>query len=72
VKNVFHHGVLKEEYMEIPLGFKTYNGRKKISLLKKVLYGLKQSPRTQFGRFTKTIVSLIHKQSKAKEIIPNS
>jgi len=31
--------------MEIPAGFKTHSGRNAACLLKKTLYGLKQSPR---------------------------
>jgi len=53
VKNVFLHGNLEEVYMEIPPRFETHGERNKVYLLKKDLYGLQQSPRAWFERFTK-------------------
>nr|GFA93557.1 putative ribonuclease H-like domain-containing protein [Tanacetum cinerariifolium] len=53
VKNAFQHGELKEEvYMEAPPGFSEHFKPRKACQLKKSLYGLKQSPRAWFGRFT--------------------
>jgi len=53
VKNAFLNGELEEEvYMEAPPGFGK-NGN--ICKLKKSLYGLKQSQRTWFERFTKAV-----------------
>ena len=49
-------------YLEILPEFETDSGRNNISLIKKILYGLKQSPRVWFGRFTKAITSLEYKQ----------
>lgn len=64
VKNAFLHGDLEEEvYMEPPLGFDGKYGPDKICRLKKTLYGLKQSLRAWFGRFTEAIMQFGYKQS---------
>ena len=64
VKNAFLHGDLDEEiYMNIPLGFKGNTGNK-VCKLKKTFYGLKQSPRTWFGRFAKVMKESGYKQSQ--------
>lgn len=56
VKNAFLNGDLEEEvYMEIPPGFETSENANKVCKLKKSLYGLKQSPRAWFDRFTKVV-----------------
>nr|GEW19255.1 hypothetical protein [Tanacetum cinerariifolium] len=52
VKNAFLHGELKEVYMEAPPGFSEHFKPREACRLKKSLYGLKQSPRAWFGRFT--------------------
>lgn len=55
VKNAFLNGELVEEvYMDGPPGLETEFGGK-VCNLKKSLYGLKQSPRAWFDRFTKAI-----------------
>ncbi|RVW74376.1 Retrovirus-related Pol polyprotein from transposon TNT 1-94 [Vitis vinifera] len=56
VKNAFFNGELDEEvYMDLPSGFDGgYEGRK-VCRLKKSLYGMKQSPRAWFDRFTKPV-----------------
>ena len=41
--------------MEIPLGFERNNDFKKVCKLRKALYGLKESTRARFDRFTKVI-----------------
>ena len=65
VKNAFLHGSLEEEvYMEIPPGYGVVNEGNKVCRLKKVLYGLKQSPCSWFGRFTQVMVSLRYRQSQ--------
>ena len=54
VKNAFLNGELHEKvYMDVPPGVETHNG--KVCHLKKSLYGLKQSPRAWFDRFTKAM-----------------
>ena len=52
VKNAFRHGDLKEEvYMDIPPGYMS-SSPGIVYRLQWVLYGLKQSPRAWFGRFS--------------------
>src|SRR4051812_8852119 len=65
VKNAFLHGDLTEEiYMELPPGSNdSHERRQKVCRLKKSLYGLKQSPRAWFGRFTKSMTTFGYKQS---------
>ena len=57
VKNAFLHGDLHEEvYMEQPPGFVAQGESGHVCRLKKSLYGLKQSPRAWFGRFTEVVL----------------
>ncbi|GJU84678.1 putative ribonuclease H-like domain-containing protein [Tanacetum coccineum] len=64
--NDFLHGELKEEiYMEAPRGFTESFGEREVCLLKKSLYGLKQSPRAWFGRFTLAMKHYVFKQSNS-------
>ncbi|KAF5781204.1 putative RNA-directed DNA polymerase [Helianthus annuus] len=66
VKNAFLHGELKEEvYMEAPHGFTVNFGEREVCRLKKSLYGLKQSPRAWFGRFTLAMKNYGFKQSNS-------
>ncbi|RVW74918.1 Retrovirus-related Pol polyprotein from transposon TNT 1-94 [Vitis vinifera] len=54
VKNAFLNGDLEEEvYMDIPAGLETTSNFNKVCRLRKSLYGLKQSPKAWFERFTK-------------------
>lgn len=56
VKNAFLNGDLKEEvYMDIPPGFEDESTSNKVCKLRKSLYGLKQSPRAWFDRFTNVL-----------------
>jgi Reverse transcriptase (RNA-dependent DNA polymerase) len=64
VKNIFLHGDIKEEvYMEIPPGFPNERLKGKVCRLKRSLYGLKQSPRACFDRFSMTIKKLGYQQT---------
>ncbi|KAM0028505.1 putative RNA-directed DNA polymerase [Helianthus debilis subsp. tardiflorus] len=66
VKNAFLHGELKEEvYMEAPPGFTGNFKTKEVCRLKKTLYGLKQSPRAWFGRFTLAMKGYAFRQSNS-------
>nr|GEZ27512.1 putative ribonuclease H-like domain-containing protein [Tanacetum cinerariifolium] len=66
VKNAFLHGDLKEElYMEAPPGFSHSFRTREVSRLKRSLYGLKQSPRAWFGRFTLAMKKYGFKQSNS-------
>ena len=56
IKNVFLHGDLaKEVYMEQPLGFVAQGESGLVYRLHHSLYGLKQSPRAWFGRFSSIV-----------------
>ena len=56
VKNAFLNGDLEEEvYTDIPAGLETTLNFNKVCRLRKSLYGLKQSPRAWFERFTKVV-----------------
>ncbi|RVW79952.1 Retrovirus-related Pol polyprotein from transposon RE2 [Vitis vinifera] len=55
-KNAFLNGDLEEEvYMDIPTGLEMTSNFNKVCRLRKSLYGLKQSPRAWFERFTKVV-----------------
>ncbi|WJZ91855.1 hypothetical protein VitviT2T_010895 [Vitis vinifera] len=67
VKNGFLHGELFEElYMDLPPGCMVSEKQcQKVCKLKKSLYGLKQSPRAWFGRFTKSMRAFGYRQSNS-------
>ncbi|KAH9783645.1 hypothetical protein KPL71_009401 [Citrus sinensis] len=67
VKNAFLHGDLSEEiYMDLPPGCSGPERlNQKVCKLKKSLYGLKQSPRAWFGKFTKAMVRFGYNQSNS-------
>uniref|UniRef100_A0A2N9FP96 Reverse transcriptase Ty1/copia-type domain-containing protein n=1 Tax=Fagus sylvatica TaxID=28930 RepID=A0A2N9FP96_FAGSY len=60
------HGDLEEEvYMDFPPGFSTSSESGKVCRLRKSLYGLKQSPRAWFGRFTHSMRKYGYHQSQS-------
>ena len=64
VKNAFLHGDLEEEvYMELPPGLKLPASNGKVCKLKKALYGLRQSPRAWFERFSRAMQKFGYNQS---------
>nr|XP_025703200.1 uncharacterized protein LOC112803971 [Arachis hypogaea] len=67
VKNAFLHGELFElVYIDLPPGCMIPEKHtQKVFRLKRSLYGLKQSPRTWFGRFTKSMKAFGYNQSNA-------
>ncbi|RVW16197.1 Retrovirus-related Pol polyprotein from transposon RE1 [Vitis vinifera] len=67
MKNVFLHGELFEEvYMDLPPGCMVSEKQcQKVCKLRKSLYGLKQSPRAWFGRFTKSMIAFGYHQSNS-------
>jgi len=66
VKNAFLHGNLQEAYMELPPGCQLQvEGSKQVCKLQKSLYGLKQSPRAWFDRFTNSIKAFGYQQSSS-------
>ena len=66
VKNAFLNGDLEEEvYMDIPPGFEDTKTYGKVCRLRKSLYGLKQSPRAWFERFTQAMLRFGFRQSHA-------
>ena len=82
VKTTFLHGELEETiYMKQPEGFEIHNkGSECVCLLKKSLYGLKQSPRQWYKRFDTFVIesgfsrssydrSLYFKSLRSKEAI---
>ena len=64
VKNVFLHGELEEEiYMRIPHGYSHIQHANHVCKLRKTLYGLKQSSRAWFGKFSLTMTRFGYAQS---------
>ena len=64
IKNAFLNGDLEEEvYMEVPEGVKAPNNT--VCRLKKSLYGLKQSPRAWFDRFSRVLKKMTFVQGQA-------
>jgi Reverse transcriptase (RNA-dependent DNA polymerase) len=70
VNNAFLHGDLLEEvYMKVPPDFGTKQIVGKVCRLKKILYGLKQSPRAWFDGFRKAMVGMGYRQTNADHTV---
>ena len=70
IKNVFLHDDLWEEvYMEQPPGFVTQGEIGKVCRLQKSLYGLKQSPRAWFGKFSQVVEEFVMQKSKSDNFV---
>ena len=66
VKNAFLYGDLEEEvYMDIPPGYTASSKAKIACKLQRALYGLKQSPRAWFGRFSSAMRKYGFQQSNS-------
>nr|KYP55651.1 Retrovirus-related Pol polyprotein from transposon TNT 1-94 [Cajanus cajan] len=66
IKNAFLHGELEEEiYMEQPPGFVAQGESGLVCRLRRSLYGLKQSPRAWFGKFSHVVQNFGLKRSEA-------
>ena len=66
IKNAFLHGDLEEEiYMEQPPGFVAQGEYGLVCKLRRSLYGLKQSPRAWFGKFSHIVQLFGLKRSEA-------
>ena len=66
VKNAFLHGNLEEEvYMDIPPGYTITLKAKIACRLQRAFYGLKQSPRAWFGRFSSAMRKYGFQQSNS-------
>ena len=70
IKNDFLHGDLQEEvYMEQPPGFVAQGEIGKICCLRKLLYGLKQSPCAWFGKFNQAVEKFGLQKSKSDHFV---
>ena len=65
IRNVFLHGDLQEVYKEQPLGFVAQGGIGRVYRLRKSLYGMKQSTRAWFGKFSQAVEKFGIQKSKS-------
>lgn len=57
VNNAFPHGDFQEEvFMQQPPGYVAEGETGKVCLLKKSIYGMKQSPRAWFDKFSSLLI----------------
>ena len=65
VKTSFLNGVIEEEvYIEQPQGFELKDRANNVCKMKKALYGVKQDPRSWYGRIDSFLTSMGFTQSK--------
>ncbi|RVW38185.1 Retrovirus-related Pol polyprotein from transposon RE1 [Vitis vinifera] len=70
VKNAFLHGELEEEiYMEVSPSYDNNLTAHIVCKLKKVLYGLNQSPQAWFGRFARVMITMGYRQSQGDHML---
>ncbi|KAL2542955.1 cysteine-rich RLK (RECEPTOR-like protein kinase) 8 [Abeliophyllum distichum] len=70
VKNAFLNGNFKEEvYMEILAGLENPSNSRIVCKLKKLLYGLKQSPHVWFDRFAKAVITNVYSQCQVDHMM---
>ena len=70
IKNVFQYGDLQEEvYMEQPPRFVAQGEIGKVCHLRKSLYGLKQSPRAWFDKFSQAVETFGMQKSKSDHFV---
>src|SRR5262249_22615471 len=70
IKNAFLHGDIHEiVYIEQPPGFVAQGKNGRVCRLCKSLYGLKQSPRTWFGKFSQAVENFGMKKSKSNHSV---
>lgn len=65
INNAFLNRDLEDVFMSLPPRFEKTNEMNKVCRLKMSLYGLKQSPRAQFGRIEKAVKGYGYYQSQA-------
>ena len=59
---------MEEDYIEIPLDFRSIEGGNKVCRLKKALYRQKQTPCAWFGRLTQVIIYMGYQESQGDEV----
>ena len=70
IKDVFLHGDFQEKvYMEQPPRFVAQGEIRKVCRLRKSMYGLKQSPRAWFGKFSQVVETFDMQKSKSDHSI---
>jgi hypothetical protein len=70
VKTTFLHGGLEDQiYMKHPEGFVVKGNKEPVCMMKKSMYGLKQSPRMQYQKFDTCMLGLGFTRRKADHCV---